>query len=134
MSDDQDLIRDMTNGADVETRAAGPVICVPGHAINSIEMELLEQMNGEISDIGLPTIFVDSETGELEQRAAFREPWPDYFDGRTPHPSECAEVVIEMTALVEARFAPRIIIARELGPNATRAQYVAACQKEGVQP
>jgi hypothetical protein len=133
MSDDQDLIRSMTDGATTETRAAVPCIVVPGHAINSIEMELLEQMHGEISDIGLPPIFVDPETGELETRGN-NEPWTEFFDGRIPAPWEAYELAAELVGIVEQKFAQRIAIARECEKDATRQQYIQACKREGIEP
>lgn len=133
MADEQQIIRDMTDGATSETRASGPYIVVPGHAVNYIECDLYERMQNEILEIGLPPIFVDQETGELEVRTGITEPWRKFFDGRLPAPWECAEIFAELSALVEARYAPRIIIARELGPDATQAMYVAACTKEGIE-
>ena len=65
MSDEHDLIRDMTQGADTDAPAGShPCIVVEEKCINSIEADESEKLTFAIQELGLPPIFLD-ETGEL---------------------------------------------------------------------
>ena len=127
-------------------------IVVGERAVNPIEQELKERCSMEVARIApqFPPIFLDSETGELEKPTNGKpEPWAQYFDGRVPAPWECARLMMDFTALIEAD--PRVIaarrriqIARDLGPirniqvtrdgRATCPEYEAACKKEDITP
>jgi hypothetical protein len=122
-------------------------MCVGERSVNPIEHEAKERASMEVAALGveLPMIFLDHDTGGLEDG----EDWAKYFDGRTPLPYECAELRMELDALVDAH--PRVIaarrrvqIARSLGAirkvqvtrdgRATCPEYEAACKKEGIEP
>jgi hypothetical protein len=140
MSDN--LLDDMAGKSAGEApREASYRICVDARFVNSIEAELTERMAIEVQSLGveLPMIFIGDD-GELEKPTDGRpDPWCKYFDGRTPAPWECAELVKDVAALVDANprvlvARLRIVIARELGPRATRQQYEERCKQEGIEP
>jgi hypothetical protein len=116
-------------------------IVVGERSINPIEHELKERLTIEVSRLGaeLPTIFIDTD-GNLEKPGDGKpDPWCAYFDGRTPAPWEAAELMKDVTALLASHPVVivghhRILIARELGPRATKEQYIQQCEKEGVTP
>jgi hypothetical protein len=138
-----DFLDDMLgkDRADVPVEASYK-ICVGERSINPIEHELKERASIEIAALGveLPTIFLDSETGELEKPSDGKpDQWAKFFDGRVPLPYECAELMMELDALVDAH--PRVIaarrrieLARSLGPRATQEQYERLCKMEGLTP
>ena len=133
MTNDDDLIRDMTVTPDVDAAPEPARLFVSDRHINHIEQELAERLTLELQVFDLPAIFV-GEDGELDEIRGEAEPWRKFFDGRVPTPWEAVVVKTECENLIAEKYRDRIAIARELGPRATMADYVAACKREGLTP
>ena len=116
-------------------------IVVGERFVNSIQAELTERCSIEIQRLGveLPVIFLGDD-GELEKPTNGKpEPWAKYFDGRVPLPYECAELMMELDAIIDAHptiitARRRIELARSLGTRARKEQYETLCKMEGIAP
>lgn len=133
MTNDDDFLADMTLTPGADVAPEPPRMFVGERHINHIEQELQERLTLEIQILSLPGIFI-GENGELDEILGDAEPWRKLFDGRMPLPWECAAVKTELENLIVERYRDRIAIARELGPRATQAEYVAACKREDIMP
>jgi len=134
---DDDEVRSMTADAETERDAPAVVGMVVGaRSANSIEQSLRAMECDQCALVGLPEVFIDSETRELEKPAnpTHTDPFAQFFDGRVPSVGEAVELRAELHGMVAARFADHIRIAHNLGPRATEQEYFAACARERIEP
>ncbi len=75
MTMNDDLIRDLTGAPDgIDEKPEPPRMFVGARFVNSIEAELTEQLTLELQGF-MPTIFIDGDTGELDEIHGGAEPW-----------------------------------------------------------
>jgi hypothetical protein len=101
----------------------------PVHATNGIEIELFEAMHiAETNeDSRAPMVFVDDDAeGDWNKE--------DYASYGPITASDAITLRDIIYGEVQLRFRRQLIIARELGPDATLQLYLVACELENLDP
>ena len=102
-------------------------MAVPKRAANLIEIELRAMMHEAITaHADVPLVFYEDDQHNGDDFAA--------MFGRPLSLDEAMAIGGVMSEPVVERFRRQIAIASELGPRATKAEYIAACLLENVDP
>lgn len=117
-------------------------MAVGERAINGVEIELIERMEREFHAL-MPMPFIEPINDNDPTGLVELSNWEDFahfFDGQRPTIKQVYDLGRDLEVLVIEKWRPVITVARALGPyrskdgGPTVAEFIAACEREGVKP
>jgi len=134
--DNQDELLKLMSAAQSETTYQPPKLVVGRRFISSLECDVCESANHSSLKLNLPNIPMlftaeNSEGARDFESDAERARWKALG---CDTPRQACELRTRIHGLLHARQQERVEIARSLGPDGTKAQYEAECERQGVNP